>query len=691
MLILGLHFGHDPSISVVRDGKVLICLEIERLRRIKHSLGIKVEEIMLAISDTGISLKDIDYATITTTQTMEYVFFDYEKLSITPENHEGHKNVPCTLKNKLNLSHEEFIRHANGCLKDAYQNNWQHGFKSYLSKKDNDILHSLSVNNDKIFFGGFESFINLPIWDSVLSLKDIASTNYSNILESDDVRHGFHFPFTLNILGYKIPAFVFSHHYAHLCYTFYQSNFDDAAIITNDGYCEDRDVKYESGLFGYGKGNKLFPITPNGLNIGGIYHNISNAIGFDGVGGPGKMMGLSSYGKPNFFDYDFIRNFTKKDKKLTPGSWMKHCIEIGKQMGYDIGAIGDKNRILEPINVDIAASTQKLLEEIMLKSSITLNSAMMNSDIFSTNLCLAGGTALNCPANSKIVNESPFDNIFVPPAVNDTGLSIGSALALYYNILGNERVVPNNKFPQIAYLGLNSSASEDSLKLAIEAKIDDLEVNICTEESIANLAAQDLADNKIIALFYGRSEIGPRALGHRSILANPTKKENWERVNKIKSRELWRPFAPIVLEGMESKYFSHCQFPSYFMLLNAEVRVKNLPAITHVDQSSRVQSVNQECGIVYNLLERFFNKTGVAVLLNTSFNGPGEPVMETPDQAIDFLLSTELDCLYFSNYKLTKKKISKIKIKKASFKRLKKNLKKEYQKVTAKLKNVLTK
>lgn len=650
MIILGLHFGHDASISLIKDGEVVVCLEVERIKRIKHVIGIAFEDIETALKDADLKIEDIDYATLTSTQLVEYLFFNPEKLSINFEIQEAHKKIPCTLTDVLKIDHNEFEKNKIGWLKHVFSSVDKHPYHTAIPRGREIIL------DEKKLFGEFEKFVDTNLWHKVLKLDEIAKTDYSHFIKSDEVSYGFHYPVTLNLADKKIPAFVFSHHYAHIAYAFYQSPHQDAALLSNDGG-GGGDLGYACGLFGYGDGNRLFPITPNSITAGEIYDWSAFFIGFDfGSGGAGKLMGLSAYGKPKFFDHKFVGNWHDCGK-IAPKEWTDHCVKMATEMGYDLTALGDQKRILEPINVDIAASTQKLIEEIILKSTKALHSALRSSGVISKNLCLSGGIALNCPSNSRVINEGPFDDVFVPPAVGDMGLSIGSALALYYNLLGNERVVEKLS-PKIAYLGLRSSFSDSEIKLSLEENSKNIEAIECDEESMPIMAAQDLNDDLVIALFDGRSEVGPRALGHRSILANPTKLENWKRVNLIKSRELWRPFAPMVLEGFEKEYFDSTQFPAYFMLLNAEVRSKKIPAVTHVDGSARVQSVNQDCGIIFEILKKFKEKSGIAVLMNTSFNGPGEPVIETANQAINFLLQTNLDCLYFSKYKITKKKNS---------------------------------
>jgi len=636
MIILGLHFGHDASVCISVDGKILLAVEIERINRIKHSMGITAEDISLCLSDVGIKIEEIDFCTLTSTQLVEYVFQNKENLSFEVVKHFKH-NYPCSFYDSFNVKPEEFVKSQKGWLGVVFSEIPEHPYhkcfpnwQKYLNDKDN-------------LLGGFEKFVQNELWNKARTFREIENTNYRNIIENDNISFGFTYPAVVNLFGNKIPAYIFSHHYAHAAYSFYESPYSEAAIITNDGACPGADdVGYETGLFAYGSGNRLYPLTPNYMVIGELYDRTASQLGFKDLGGAGKLMGLSAYGKPIFFDEKYVGNIFDIDKH---NDWLFHCKKMATDMGYDLSLLGAEKHILSPINIDLAASAQKLAEETMLHASRIIKNALKTSEIITNNLCLSGGVALNCPANTRIINEGPFSSIFVPPAVGDGGLSIGSSLALYYNIMGNERKVAAQPSPLIAFTGLIHSDSISAVEEAISEYKN--EIQVLKYSNLAEVASNDLFSNRVIAWFEGRSELGPRALGHRSILANPCYKENWERVNLIKSRELWRPFAPMVLEEDAHEFFNNTQLPTYFMLINANVKSSQLPATTHVDGSARVQCVSQECGIIYSVLKQFGTLSGIAVLMNTSFNGPGEPIIETPSQAIKFLISTDLDALFF--------------------------------------------
>lgn len=640
MVILGLQFGHDASVAILKDGELLLCYERERTNRIKHTLGLNIEDIELCLRDAGLSLDQVDFVTLTSTQLIEYIQTDKTQMSLSLERLPGHR-YPCTLTDKLATTPEQMETYSSGWLKYIAD-----------SRPDHPI-HKLHENlkqyaNEEQMWGSFEHFVNIPLWQKVVGLDEMAATDYSTVM-GDDVSQGFHYPATITLKGRKIPAYVFAHHFAHAAYSYYSSPYNQAAIISHDG--GGGGYGYGSGLFFYALGNRLYPITPHNLFVGEIYDVSGLKLNFHS-GPPGKLMGLSAYGKPRFYDPKFVGNWHDL-KQMPADSFFNHCLQSAEKMGYDLKPLGKKDQMLAPINIDIAASVQKLAEEIMLKSVFVLDKICHNSGVGAvSNLCLTGGVALNCPANTRIWKESTFSNIHLPPAVGDMGLSIGSAYALYYNIMQNN-FVPTQTSPKLAYQGLRGSSSKDLIEKAVEAYSDRLKV---TRLDLSfKMAAKDLSDNKVIGWFEGESEVGPRSLGHRSILSNPTHAENWPRVNRIKGREIWRPFAPSVLAEKADQFFYGTQMPSYFMLLNAQVRVNNLPAITHADGSARIQSVSSECGNYYHLLKELDELTGIPVVMNTSFNGPGEPIVETPEHAIEFLLRTDMDALYLGDFRLEKR------------------------------------
>ena len=375
-------------------------------------------------------------------------------------------------------------------------------------------------------------------------------------------------------------------------------------------------------------------------------------------------MGLAPYGRPEFHDPRFVGcnktvlenlgisgNFFQVRKQLT-AHWMKRCDELSRAAGYDMSAVGDADRLKEPANANFAASTQKLFEDMILSSLRFLGDSCTNLGVLTRNVCLGGGSFLNCPANSRAFNESGFDQVYVPPGADDSGLAIGAALYLTHNLLGIPRVDQNSTGSSAAYLGRKTSAAE--INQALEAHGGDLEVTPLA--NVAEDAGSALAEDKVIAWFEGRSEFGPRALGHRSVIADPRKLENWARVNHIKNREQWRPFAPAVLEEEQHDWFTDCPSPSPYMLFTGRVRRPDIPAVPHLDGTSRIQSVSKDGGGYRKLIEQFRSRTNCPVILNTSLNGPGDPIVESPREALEILKNSQLDALYFENHRVTKQK-----------------------------------
>lgn len=393
-------------------------------------------------------------------------------------------------------------------------------------------------------------------------------------------------------------------------------------------------------------------MSPHYLTIGVIYDLVASAINRGTVGGPGKLMGLAPYGRPVMFDPRFVCNEAEANNRFggtLAAAWMSHCTAFIREDDYDPAALGTPEAMTAAVNADLAASTQKLFEEIYLAAVNSLAGMLEKANIACDSLCMTGGTALNYPSNSRVAADRPFAAIFVEPSCDDGGLCVGAALHLHHNLMGNPVQKPE---PYCSpYLGGQFSDS------AVRATLADFEkdIDVIEPADAAEAAAEDLLADRVIAWFEGRSETGPRALGHRSILANPCQKANWPRVNALKSREDWRPFAPAVLEDKAADWFQGCPLPSPYILFTAQVTSSDLPAIMHVDGSARIQTVDRSCGRFFDVVRAFGELSGVPVVLNTSFNGPGEPIVETPAEAVRFLLDTEIDAVYIEGLRVTRR------------------------------------
>lgn len=444
------------------------------------------------------------------------------------------------------------------------------------------------------------------------------------------------------------------HHYSHAASAYYCSPFDDAAIITMDGVGE-----WDTTTIGMGRGNRI-ELTktiqfPHSLGL--VYSALTHYLGFKVNSAEYKVMGLAPYGNPNIYEKQFKELIQIKDD----GSFRLNM----KYFSYEYDEAMTNNRFnelfacpprkresaLEQRHKDIAASLQKTTEEITLKTARHAQKIHP-----SENLCLAGGVALNCVANGKILESGLFKNIYIQPAAGDAGGAVGAACFLYYAVLKNQK---SESAMETAYLG--PQWNNDEIKKFLEETNEGMEHPLAyvfmTDDKLTRHAAQMIADNQVIGWFRGRMEFGPRALGNRSILADARNKENWQRVNlKIKYRESFRPFAPTVLEEKADEYFNLKGHSSPYMLLTAQVKKNTIPAVTHVDNSARIQTVNREQNPrYYDLINEFYALTDCPVIINTSFNVRGEPIVCSPKDALHCFVNTEMDCLILGNYVIAKK------------------------------------
>ncbi len=438
------------------------------------------------------------------------------------------------------------------------------------------------------------------------------------------------------------------HHESHAASAFYCSPFDEAAILTLDGVGE-----WATAAKGVGRGERL-KLTheirfPHSLGL--LYTALTYYLGFKVNSGEYKVMGLAPYGEPKYFDL-MMENLV--DVK-PDGSFRlnmdyfayTHDLKMINQRFNQL--FGGPPRVpetwLEQREFDIAASIQKVTEEIVLRLCRSLH-----AETGLDNICLAGGVALNCVANGKILKETPFKDIYVQPAAGDAGGAVGVAKLIWHRYLGKERQRP---LPN-AYLGPEYSNEE------IRRFLDDKAVPYreVTSEDLTDEVARLIEEKNVIGWFQGRMEFGPRALGSRSILGDARDPEMRSTVNmRIKFREGFRPFAPsVTMEGC-SEWFD-LEHPSPYMLLVADVREgkREIPSVTHVDNSARIQTVTEEENpLYYRLLKAFEARTGVPVIINTSFNVRGEPIVRTPADAYLCFMRTDMDFLAIGNFLLDKK------------------------------------
>ena len=472
--------------------------------------------------------------------------------------------------------------------------------------------------------------------------------------------------------------FVTEHHISHAASAFFASPFEEAAILTFDGVGE-----WATSTIGIGKGNKLKILKemdyPHSLGL--LYSAFTYFCGFKVNSGEYKLMGLAPYGEPVY--YDAIKSHLIKIYE--DGSYKLNLKYFDFYLGGNMTNVkfaelfgGEARRPEEEITrreMDLAASIQQVIEEVVIKA------ARYAKEITGlANLCLAGGIALNCVANGKLLRERVFDHIWIQPAAGDAGGALGAAYYIYYHQWDRLRIPEDKDSMKGSYLG----PSYDRKQITAFLSSNGYKYYDYYEEpdAIYQKIAEYLSEDKIIGLFQGRMEYGPRALGNRSIIANPMSKEMQSKLNlKIKFRESFRPFAPSVLTEKSRKYFKlDCESP--YMLLVAEIKdelrvtmnetesnncaemnlidmVKQcrsqIPAVTHIDYSARVQTVSEDTNYdYYKTIKAFEEKTGCACIVNTSFNVRGEPIVCSPQDAYRCFMRTDMDILVMGKCILVK-------------------------------------
>ncbi len=462
---------------------------------------------------------------------------------------------------------------------------------------------------------------------------------------------------------HEIPILGVSHHTCHAFASFYTSNFNNALVLIADGagdiiedkieaesmYIADRtNIKLlhqrlqDFGLTRTDRKNSfhldyMHPIDlTKQISLGRKYEQFTYLINFK-HDEAGKTMGLASYSKPLFqippvklHGLDFQLNYQEYLTDINE-------FRIHKGLSW--------YSFLQSYRAGIASLAQDIIEKYILK---ILNNVNKTGSF--KNLCLAGGVFLNCLLNHKILEKTKFNNIHIVPSSGDDGQAIGAAFFTYKKLYGEIQTSSST----LPYLG----PSYINAEIVERLQHFDLQYEFVDNAELSNIIAHSISKGKIVGILRGRSELGPRALCHRSILADPRPKDMKDRLNKIKGRELFRPFAPVVISDEEFKYFELIQSSPY-MLLAANTRKefrKKLAAITHVDNTARIQSVSEDKEpFIYMLLKAFKSVSGFPVLLNTSFNLAGDPIVETPHDAICTFLNSDIDMLVLENYLIIKK------------------------------------
>ncbi len=445
--------------------------------------------------------------------------------------------------------------------------------------------------------------------------------------------------------GKRLPIHYLNHHECHAAAAFYLSGFERSAVLTVDGYGERTATQVARAQ--RGGALEILKTIEFPHSVGSFYAAMTQYLGFEPNDGEGKVMGLASYGEPKYADLVRKLFFPTSDGFELDLSYF--CFFLPRPRRFTqklVDLLGPQRQPDSEItqhHMDMAASMQLVTEEILVHLA-----RLARQWSGETNLCMAGGVALNCVANTRIRQEAGFDGHYFMPASSDAGTSLGAALYVAHQLLGE----PIERHPLIDYWGPQYSAEH------IESV---LKVSGCTytrPADIAESAADLLAQSRIVGWFQGREEFGPRALGCRSILADPRPAEMKDIVNaRVKFREWFRPFAPAVLEEHVADFFEHGEVAPFMLLVypTRPDQVHNLAAVTHVDGGARVQTVTREQNApYYDVIAAFGRRTGVPVLLNTSFNIRGEPVVHTPQDALKCFFTTDMDALALGPFLLEK-------------------------------------
>ena len=593
MNILGISaYYHDAAACLVTDGVIIAAAQEERFTRIKHDADFPAHAIRYCLQEAGICAAELDFV----------VFYD--------------KPFP----------------------------KFERIFETYLAFAPR----------------GFSSFAkSLPVW---LKDKLFQKTLIIEALETE--------------LGKEIDwstRLRFSeHHLSHAASAFFPSPFQDAAVLTMDGVGE-----WTTTSLAIGSGNTISVqkeiCFPHSLGL--LYSAFTYYTGFKVNSGEYKLMGLAPYGEPKYAQLikDHLIHINDDGSFQLDMSYFDYCTGLTMTNSRFNALFGGAPRISESSltqrEMDIAASIQMVTEEVVIKMARDIRKSSGQK-----NLCLAGGVALNCVANGKLLREKIFDQIWIQPAAGDAGGAIGAALAAYYLMLNKPRVANSTDAMKGAYLGPAYAQSDIERSLQEVGAV----YSIVADHELISKIAFDLAEGKAVGWHQGRMEFGPRALGARSIIADPRSPIAQKQLNlKIKFRESFRPFAPSILSEDVSDWFEmDADSPYMLMVANVaknrrmpisenegalsgisklNIQRSEIPAVTHVDYSARIQTVHAETNpLYYALITEFKSQTGCPILVNTSFNVRGEPIVNTPEDAFRCFMGTDIDVLAIGNCLLYK-------------------------------------
>ncbi|HLM12263.1 MAG TPA: carbamoyltransferase [Reyranella sp.] len=593
MRVLGISaFYHDSAAALIEDGHLVGAAQEERFTRKKHDSGFPQHAVQYCLDEAGIKLADVDYVAF-----YDKPFLKFERL-----------------------------------------------LETYLAYAPR----------------GFQSFrMAMPLW-----LKEKL---FQKTLLRDEMKH-----WQPDFDWHKRLLFG-EHHQSHAASAFFPSPYEEAAVLCMDGVGE-----WATTSLAWGQGNKLEMLKeihfPHSLGL--LYSAFTYYTGFKVNSGEYKVMGLAPYGEPKFKDLilDKIVDLKEDGTFRLDQQYFDYCTGLrmtNEKFGELFGGKARKpEELLTQHHMDLAASVQAVTEEIVIRLARSVK-----KETGAKNICLAGGVALNCVANGKLLRENLFDGIWVQPAAGDAGGAVGAAYAAYHGYLGQGRKL-NGHLDGMAGSYLGPEYTDDEIEKRLVAAGGRL--TRLTRDQIIDQTAQALADEKAVGWMQGRMEFGPRSLGARSILGDARSPSMQKTLNlKVKYRESFRPFAPAVLREDVDKYFD-IKSDSPYMLMVAPVnedrrRAMNeaeqalfgidklnvprsdIPAVTHVDYSARIQTVHKETNPAFHdLLSAFKAKTGYSVVVNTSFNVRGEPIVCTPEDAFRCFMGSEIEVLVVGNCFLRK-------------------------------------
>ena len=448
--------------------------------------------------------------------------------------------------------------------------------------------------------------------------------------------------------GFKGEIIFPEHHLSHAAHAFYTSPFEESAILTIDGVGE-----WSTTSYGHAS-NDSIKITndirwPHSLGL--FYSAFTYFLGFKVNEGEYKLMGLSSYGKPKYYDLIMenlidVKNDGSIHLNMEYFAFTYDKVMTSKKFSKLFGIEPKtKDEKTLQIHFDIGASAQKVLEDVILKmvNHIHTKTKMKN-------ICIGGGVALNGVANYKILKESPFENIHIPPSPGDAGSAVGAAQYLYYVYHKNSKNSFKNNTQLIrenVYVGPSFSNKQIIEYLDLKK----ISYQSFDRDSLLKTTAQLIADGNVVGWYQGKMEWGPRALGNRSILADPRRADMKDILNaKIKHRESFRPFAPSILEEYAGEYFEIDVASPYMLMVVPVKKPKDIPAVTHVDGTGRLQTVSKDTNpLYYDLISEFKRITGIPVIINTSMNVMGEPIVNTPEEAHQMIVKTDMDYIVMGN------------------------------------------